>query len=171
MFVVFPRKRSFETTLSPKQIYRRFDKAIIPFKARGSVVGVSNFIKKYKTAEVYYGYRNGEKIRVSHHAPRKTDGSSTTFYGSIKKVQGGSVIQGKIMKPLSTCIFGAICIIAMLFLALVCAALKIYTGAAVFALAAAVTFVILFRDGGKSAKLTAFLEEIIRNDERTDKNG
>ena len=171
MFIVFPKKTSFESELSPKQIYRSFDRKIIPFKARGSVVGVSKFIKKYKTAEVYYGYRNSEKIRVSHHAPRKTDGSSTTFYGSIKKVSGGSIIQGRIMKPVSTCIFGAVCIIAMLFLALVCAALEIYTGAAVFALAAAVTFVILFRDGGKSAKLTAFLEEITRTDERTDKNG
>lgn len=164
MFIVASRKVSYSSSLTPKQLTKRFDKGIIPFKAHGSVIGVSAFIKKYKTAEIYYGYRNGGNVRLSHHTPRKTDGSSTTFYGSIEKAEGGSVITGKIMKPLSTCIFGGICILAMLLLGLVCLSLDIIAGAVSFAAVAAVTFILLFRDGGKTKKLTEFLQRLTDED-------
>lgn len=160
MFTVIPKKVSRSSSYTPKQLTKRFDKAIIPFKARGSVIGVSSFIKKYKSAEIFYGYRNGDRLRLSHHAPRKTDGSSTTFYGRIEKSDGGSVITGKIMKPLSTCIFGGICILIMLLLALVCLSLDIIAGAVSFTAAAVLTFVLLFRDGGKTKKLTEFLQRL-----------
>lgn len=164
MFTVIPKKVSYSSSFTPKQLTKRFDKAIIPFKARGSVIGVSSFIKKYKSAEVWYGYRDGERIRVSHHAPRKTDGSSTTFYGRIEKSDGGSVITGKIMKPLSTCIFGTLCIIVMLMLGLVCLSLDIIAGAASFTAVALLTFVLLFRDGGKTKKIIGFLQDLTDED-------
>lgn len=165
MFTVLPKRVSYSSTLTPKQLTKRFDKAIIPFKAHGSVIGVSAFIKKYKTAEVYYGYRNGERLRVSHHTPRKTDGSSTTFYGRIEKSSdGGSVVTGKIMKPVSTCVFGGLCILIMLLLSLVCLSLEITAGAASFAAVAVLTFVLLFRDGGKTKKLAEFLQRLINED-------
>lgn len=168
MMIILPRKLRLRSDLTVKQLTARFDRKIIPFKARGSVIGVSSFIKKYRTSEVFYGSRNGGKIRVSHHAPKKTDGSSTTFYGSIMPDGEGSVITGRLMKPLSTCIFGGTCIVVSLFLALVCLAIKLYAGAAAFAAAGVLTLLLLFRDSGKSEKLRAFLEKLTDNNTKGD---
>lgn len=158
------KKVRFESGYTKKQLRKRFDSKIIPFKARGSVIEVSSFIKKYKTAEIYYGSRDGDKIRMSHHAPKKTDGSTPTFYGVISENGEGSVIEGKITIPLATKIFAGIWLTAVLLFALVCLSLEMYAGAGAFAAAAVLSVWLLFRDAGKTKKLTDALSEICENE-------
>lgn len=164
MLMLFPKKVSFESELTDKQLKKSFDRKIIPFKARGSIIEVSSFIKKYKTAEVFYGSRDGSKVRMSHHAPKKTDGSSATFYGEIKPKEEGSVIEGKIMLPVATQIFGAVWVLCVLFFALVCLATEVYAGAIAFTVAAVVSVWLLYRDMGKTQKLCRALSEICKEE-------
>ncbi len=164
MLMFFPKKVSFESELTDKQLKKSFDRKIIPFKARGSLIEVSSFIKKYKAAEVYYGSRDGSKIRMSHHAPKKTDGSSATFYGEIKPNGEGSIIEGKIMLPVVTQIFGAVWIWCVLFFALVCLATKVYMGAIAFTAAMLASVWLLYRDMGKTQKLCSALSEICKEE-------
>lgn len=158
------KKVRFESSFTKKQLRKRFDNKIIPFKARGSIIEVSSFIKKYKTAEVYYGSRDGDKLKMSHHAPKKTDGSTPTFYGSISENGEGSVIEGKIAVPLATRIFAGIWLTVVLLLSLVCLSLEMYAGAGAFAAAAVLSVWLLFRDAGKTKKLTDALQKLCEDE-------
>lgn len=164
MLLLKSQKVYYESALPAKAVKKKFDKRVIPFKARGSIIEVSSFIKKYKTAEVFYGGREGNKLRLSHHAPRKTDGSGATFYGEIRENGEGSVIEGKISLPIATRIFTAIWLAAVLFFALICFALETYSGALAFAVTAAVSVLIIFRDSGKTNKLRAELEKLCEDE-------
>lgn len=165
MLLLVPKKVRFESEYSKQQLKNRFDKKIIPFKARGSLIEVSSFIKKYKTAQVFYGERNGDKLRLSHHAPKKTDGSTPTFYGRIIENGEGSLIEGRIAVPKSTRIFGGVWLAVVLLFALVCLSLEIYVGAGAFAVAAIVSVWLLFRDAGKSEKLVEALKSLCENEQ------
>lgn len=159
---IIPKKVCIPAGIPPKQLKQRFDRKIVEFRPHGSVIGVSGFIKKYKISEVYYGWRDGDRLRVSHHAPKKTDGSSTTFYGRIIESGDGSLIKGRIMKPVASCIFGALFILLALLLGFVCLAIKQYMGCAAFCATAIVMLFVLFRDGGKTKKLEEFLYALCR---------
>ncbi len=160
MLLLKSQKVYYESALPPKTVKKKFDKLVIPFKARGSIIEVSSFIKKYKSAEVFYGGREGSKLRLSHHAPRKTDGSGATFYGEVKENGEGSVIEGRISLPLATRIFAGIWLAVVLFFALVCFALETYSGAVAFLVCAVVSVFVIFRDNGKTQKLRAELEKL-----------
>ena len=169
MFVIKPKKVRIESSLSKKQIIERYERKTVSFKARGSIIGISGLLKKYKLSEIYYGNRNGDKIRVSHHAPKKKDGSSTTFYGTVSETENATVIEGKIMKPVTTCVFAAVWLVCVLFFALVCYALENTGGAAAFSATAIIGFLIMFLDGGKTVKLMDFLNKISDTENKNSK--
>lgn len=163
MFYLFAKKFRIESEFTPKQIRKHFDNKIVPFKTGASIIAMSKFIKKYKLSEVYYGYRDDDKYRVSHHQPRKRDGSSLTAYFTVSKYENGSVIIGKTVMPLSTRIFAAIWLTIILFLTLMCYAIGENMAAICCAAIAVIGTMLMFFDRKKQKKLDKFFYELANN--------
>ena len=130
MLLIIPRKYEFETTLTPKRVARKLDGELTEFRPSLNIMSTGKFMKTHKFESVYYGRREGDKFQVFYHKFKKRDGGETGFFGTYEKSEHGTLIKGKLRKPIATYIFGVIWTILTLFSGLVCLALKQNYGAA-----------------------------------------
>lgn len=131
MFFLLPKKVSLETKMSPAECRRKLNRELIDYTRKPSLVAASQFLKKHRLENCYFGSsEKSGKVEIFYHRAKKHDGSSAGFFGHIEKTAGGSRITGSIRRTAAVYIAAALWTVITLFIALVLAALKEYSGAA-----------------------------------------
>lgn len=146
MLLIIPKKYEFETTLPPKRVARKLDAELTEFRPTLNILATGRFMKAHKLQSLYYGRREGERFQVYYHRFKKRDGGETGFFGTYEKTEHGTLIKGKLRKPVMTYVFGAIWTLLTLLSGLVCLSLKQEYGAIVCAALFLVGMFFLFWD-------------------------
>ena len=134
MFLLFPRKITVETSLTPAQCRARLARELVTYKRKSPLVDASRFLKQHRAEECFFGSCSKDgKTRVFYHRAKRHDGSSAGFYGNISRSPEGkgSVITGSIRRPVAVVIAAAVWTLVLIVLILALLALKEYAGAAV----------------------------------------
>jgi hypothetical protein len=131
MFLLFPKKYTISTTLTPTQCRRKLNTELVEYNRKPSLVAANSFIKKHRYDCCYFGnWDKSGKFELFYHRAKKHDGSSAGFFGKIEKSDTGSVITGKIRRTAAVVIVSALWTLISLILILFLLALKEYTGCA-----------------------------------------
>ncbi len=167
MLLIIPRKYEFETTLSPKRVARKLDGELTEFRPSLNIMSTGKFMKTHKFESVYYGRREGEKFQVYYHKFKKRDGGETGFFGTYEKSEHGTLIKGKLRKPVMTYVFGIIWTLLTLLSGLVCLGLKQNYGAITCGVLFLLGVFFLFWDS-KMSYLYGFLDGFPKYEEISD---
>ena len=166
MLLIIPRRYEFETTLTPKRVARKLDGELTEFRPTLNVLATGKFMRSHKFESLYYGRREGDKFQVCYHKFKKRDGGETGFFGTFEKSEHGTLIKGKLRKPVMTYVFA---IIWTLLSGLVCLSLKQNYGAIACAALFLAGVFFLFWDS-KMSYLYAFLDGFPRYEEKSEKD-
>lgn len=167
MLLLIPKKYEFETTLPPKRFARKLDGELTEFRPSLNILSTGKFMKKHKFESVYYGRREGEKFQVYYHKFKKRDGGETGFFGTYEKSEHGTLVRGKMRKPVMTYVFGIIWTLLTLLSGLVCLSLKQEYGAIACGVLFLAGVFFLFWDS-KIKYLYGFLDGFPRYEEKSD---
>ena len=157
MLLIIPKKYEFETTLPPKRFARKLDGELTEFRPTLNILSTGKFMKSHKLESLYYGRREGEKFRVCYHKFKKRDGGETGFFGTYEKSERGTLVKGKLRKPIVTYVFGIIWMLLTLLSGLVCLSLKQEYGAIVCGVLLLAGIFFLFWDT-KSSYIYSFFD-------------
>ena len=165
MFLLFPKKICFKTTLTPSQCRKKLNTELVEYNRKPSLIAANQFIKKHRFECCYFGsWDKGGKFEIFYHRAKKHDGSSAGFFGRIEKAEGGSVITGRIRRTAAVTVTAAIWIAATALLLLALIAIKEYKGAACTAVIAVIGLGLILYDGSEGY-LKAYLDSFPKNEE------
>ncbi len=164
MFLLFAKKFSAETSLTPAQCKRKLRCDLISYTRRPSLIAVNGFIKTHRSESCFYGDldKNG-RVEIFFHRAKKHDGASAGFFGKIEKTEHGSRISGKLKRTAAVGIAAAVWCILLILLILTLISLKIYDGAACTAVLFAVGAALIAYDGSENA-LKSYLDSFPKPD-------
>ena len=165
MLLIIPKKYEFETTLTPKRFARKLDGELTELRPSMNVLSTGKFMRAHKFESLYYGRREGDRFQVYYHKFKKRDGGETEFFGTYEKSEHGTLVKGKIRKPIAAYIFGAIWTLLTLLSALVCLSLEQKYGALVCVAVFCLGVFFMFWDT-KAPFLYSFLERFPRAGEQ-----
>lgn len=165
MLLLIPKKYEFETTLPPKRFARKLEGELTEFRPTLNILSTGKFMKTHKQESLYYGRREGEKFQVFYHRFRKRDGGETGFFGTYEKSEHGTLVRGKLRKPIMTYIFGIIWTLLTLLCGLVCLSLKQQYGAIACGVLLLLGVFFLFWDT-KSSYIYTFFEVFPKYEEK-----
>ena len=157
MLLIIPKKYEFETTLPPKRFARKLDGELTEFRPTLNILSTGKFMKSHKLESLYYGRREGEKFQVCYHKFKKRDGGETGFFGTYEKSEHGTLVKGKLRKPIVTYVFGIVWMLLTLLSGLVCLSLKQEYGAIVCGVLLLAGIFFLFWDT-KSSYIYSFFD-------------
>ncbi|MBR1724110.1 MAG: hypothetical protein IJ723_03720 [Ruminococcus sp.] len=136
-FLLFPRRVRIETSLTPTQCRAKLSRELITYRRKPSLVAASQFLKKHRLEDCYFGScdKDGGRVRaeIFYHRAKKYDGSSAGFFGTIDKAPDGkgSVISGSIRRSAAVVTAAAVWTVMLIVLILMLLAMREYPGAAV----------------------------------------
>lgn len=158
MFLLFPKKYSIETTLTPSQCRKKLNRELIEYNRKPSLIAVNRFIKNHRYECCYFGnWDKSGKFELFYHRAKKHDGSSAGFFGTIEKTENGSRITGKIRRTAAVVVVAVLWIVISAMLILSLAALGEYEGAACTAAVFLIGLGLMLYDGSESY-LKSYLE-------------
>jgi hypothetical protein len=165
MFLLFPRKYTVETTLTPSQCRKKLNRELIEYNRKPSLIAANSFIKKHRLECCYFGsWDKSGKFELFYHRAKKHDGSSAGFFGRIEKTESGSRITGKIRRTAAVVVTSALWTAVSLLLILSLIALKEYEGAACTAAVFAVGLGLMIYDGSEKY-LKSYLDSFPKSDD------
>lgn len=165
MFLIFPSKYEFETSLTPKRLARKLDGELTEYRPSINIFSVAKFMKKHRLDTIYYGRREEDSFQLFYHKAKRRDGGETGFYAKFTETKNGTKIKGKFRKPVYTYVFGLIWTVIMLFLALMLFAVGEKTGTIVFLAVCIVGDGLMFWDNHKPF-LMAYLDSLPKAEEK-----
>jgi hypothetical protein len=158
MFLLFPKKYSIETTLTPSQCRKKLNRELIEYNRKPSLIAVNGFIRKHRYECCYFGnWDKSGKFELFYHRAKKHDGSSAGFFGRIEKTENGSRITGKIRRTAAVAVVAVLWTLVSAVLILTLIALKEYEGTACTAAVFLVGLALMLYDGSESY-LKSYLE-------------
>lgn len=168
MFLLFPKKYSVNTSLTPSQCRRKLNRELIEYNRKPSLVAASGFLKKHRLECCYFGNwdKNG-KCEIFYHRAKKHDGSSAGFFGRIEKTENGSLITGSIRRTAAVVTVAVLWTVVSLLLILSLTALKEYEGAVCMAAVFIIGFGLMTYDGSEKF-IKSYLESFPKPEDGSD---